>query len=97
MVWANTSSGTRSGIIPASADWPALFTMTSSRPKRSQAAPTIASTAAESAMSQGWATAVPPASLMADRTSSSLSLLRAASTTLAPAPARPWANVRPRP
>ena len=76
---------------------PALFTSTSTEPKRSCVAAIMRSTSSSRLTSQGTASALPPAAVI-DRASSSMrSVRRAASTTLAPAPASASDITTPRP
>ena len=73
----------------AVAETPALLTRMSSPPRASAASATALVTDPASVTSSLTTTAVPPASVMAPRTSSRLSVRRAASATLAP----DWASV----
>jgi hypothetical protein len=80
------------GIVP-----PALFTTTSTRPNSPVAAATISSTASLSFTSVGSTSASRPNPRTSAATSSSCSLVRAASTTLAPASAKVRAIAAPMP
>jgi len=97
MVAANASAGTRSGIMPASIEAPALFTRMSTRPKRASAASTMAATSLLFVTSHRTTSVLLAESPRLAWTALSLSSLRAASTTFAPAVASASAKVTPRP
>src|SRR5262245_36466995 len=83
--------------MPPSAAAPALFTTMSTRPKLSSTAVAIASTCSGSDTSAGTASASPPVCPISCATASSRSARLATRATRAPAPARAFANVTPRP
>ena len=95
-IWNQTSGGVSSSRL-ATPPAKALWTMTSSPPKRSTVSATHASIGARSVTSVTMHSAVPPAARMASATGSPVAARRAAMTTLAPSAASLRAMPSPTP